>query len=202
MKPIDWPRYLIAKRLKSGEGAYYWNARKSDIDGGFTLHREALGTDYGAARARAQQLNAHLDAWRMGRGADRSLDSGPRYGTVDWWLETYCRSPAFVKLKERTKPSYRYQLRLFADIQTRTGGRLGDLPAKSITPAAVDKIYETLRGGKDGTKLRRANHTIDIAKKAWTVVQRTHPHQFVLANPFVGLTRFRSSSVDPACDTR
>ena len=75
MKPIDWPRYLIAKRLKSGEGAYYWNARKSDIDGGFTLHREALGTDYGAARARAQQLNAHLDAWRMGRGVDRSLDS-------------------------------------------------------------------------------------------------------------------------------
>ena len=35
-----------------------------------------------------------------------------------------------------------------------------------------------LRGGKDGIKLRRANHTIDIAKKAWTVVQSTHPHQF------------------------
>ena len=99
-----------------------------------------------------------------------------------------------MKLKERTKPSYRYQLRLFADIQTRAGGRLGDLPAKSITPAAVDKIYETLRGGKDGTKLRRGNHTIDIVKKAWTVVQRTHPHQFVLTNPFVGLTRFRSTS--------
>jgi hypothetical protein len=194
MKPVDWPRYMIAKRLRSGEGAYYWNARKRDIDGGFKLHREALGTDYGAARTRAQQLNAHLDAWRVGRGVDLSLDSGRRYGTVDWWLEIYCRSPAFVKLKERTKPSYRYQLRLFADIQTRAGGRLGDLPAKSITPAAIDKIYETLRGGKDGTKLRRANHTIDIAKKAWTVVQRTHPHQFVMANPFVGLTRFRSSA--------
>lgn len=194
MKPIDWPRYMIVKRLKEGQAAYYWNARKSDIDSGFTLHREALGTDYGEARIRAEQLNAHLDAWRAGSAADRSLDRGPRYGTVDWWLESYCRSPAFERLKERTKPSYRYQMRLLADIPTKTAGRLGDLPARSITPAAVDKIYETLRGGKDGTKLRRANHTIDVAKKAWTVVQRTHPHQFVQSNPFVGLTRFRGSS--------
>lgn len=95
---------------------------------------------------------------------------------------------------DRTKPSYRYQLRLLTDITTRTGDRLGQLPAKSITPSAVDKIYETLRGGRDGRKLRGANHTIDIAKKAWAVVQRTHPHQFVPSNPFVGLTRFRGSS--------
>jgi hypothetical protein len=194
MKPADWPRYMIVKRLGSGQTAYYWNARQRDIEGGFALHREALGTDYGAARARAEQLNAHLDAWRMGHDADRSLDTGPRYGTVDWWLETYCRSPAFEKLKDRTKPSYRYQLGLLADLPTKDGGRLGKLPAKSITPAAVDKIYEALRGGKDGTKLRRANHTIDIVKKAWTVVQRTHPHQFTPSNPFVGLTRFRSTS--------
>lgn len=194
MKPADWPRYMIAKRLKSGEGAYYWNARKSDVDAGFTLHREALGTDYGEARLRAQQLNAYLDAWRIGRSADRSLDIGPRYGTVDWWIEKYCQSSAFEKLKPRTKPSYRYQIRLLVEIPTKNGRRLGDLPAKSITPAAVDKIYETLRGGKDGTKLRRANHTIDIAKKAWSVVQRTNPQQFIHSNPFVGLTRFRSSS--------
>lgn len=194
MKPADWPRYMIVKKLKSGQAAYYWNARPSYIRQGFTLHREPLGTDYGAARSRAENLNSHLDAWRAGRGADRSLDSGPRYGTVDWWLESYCRSPAFEKLKERTKPSYRYQLNLLCDLPTRIGKRLGDLPAKSLTPAAVDKIYEALRGGKDGTKFRRANHTVDIAKKAWTVVQRTHPQQFGPANPFIGLTRFRNTS--------
>ena len=53
MKPLDWPRYMIVKRLKLARRAYYWNARKGDIDRGFTLHREALGTDYGAARTRA-----------------------------------------------------------------------------------------------------------------------------------------------------
>lgn len=104
------------------------------------------------------------------------------------------RSPAFEKLADRTKPSYRYQLSLLADVPTRDGARLGLLPARSITPAAVDKVYEALRGGKDGTKLSRANHTIDIAKKAWTVVQRTHPQLFTASNPFVGLTRFRSTA--------
>jgi integrase len=99
-----------------------------------------------------------------------------------------------VKLKERTKPSYRHQLKLLANVSTRDGKRLGLLPARSITPAADDKIYEALRGGKDGTMLRRANHTIDIAKKAWTVIQRTHPQQFVTSNPFIGLTRFRSTN--------
>lgn len=194
MKPVDWPRYMIAKSLSCGGVAYYWNARKADIAAGFPLHREALGANYGSAIARAALLNSHLDAWRKDRDGERSLHAGPRYGTVDWWLEAYMRSPAFEKLKERTKPSYQYQLRALADIETKTGVRLGELSSRSITPAAVDKIYEKLRGGKDGTRLRHANHTIDIAKKAWTVVQRTHPHQFQLSNPFVGLTRFRKTT--------
>ena len=147
MKPAGWPRYMIAKRLKDGQAAYYWNARKCDIAMGFSLHREALGVDYGAAIARAHQLNAHLDAWRDGRKADHSPDVARRFGTVDWWLDTYTRSPAFEKLKARTKPSYRYQLNVLADIPTKAGDRLGLLPARSITPAAVDKIYEALRGG-------------------------------------------------------
>ena len=65
---------MIAKRLKSGQAAYYWNAKKSDIKSGFSLHREALGVDYASAKLRADQLNAHLDAWRVGKGADRSLE--------------------------------------------------------------------------------------------------------------------------------
>jgi hypothetical protein len=43
---------MLAKRLGSGHVAYYWNARNADIAGGFTLHREALGIDYGTAKAR------------------------------------------------------------------------------------------------------------------------------------------------------
>jgi hypothetical protein len=65
---------MIAKALKSAQTGYYWNARKSDIAMGFSIQREALGTDYGAAILRAEHLNAHLDAWRAGREEKRSLD--------------------------------------------------------------------------------------------------------------------------------
>lgn len=110
-KPAGWPRYMIAKRRSSGIVAYYWNARGHDILAGFKLHRAQLGTDYTEAIKRAKPLNGYLDAWRQGRGAEKSLDIGPRHGTVDWWLESDMRSPAFDKLKERTRPTYRCQLR-------------------------------------------------------------------------------------------
>lgn len=45
-----------------------------------------------------------------GLGTKQSLDAGPRFGTVEWWLEAYMRSPAFAKLADRTQPGYRYQL--------------------------------------------------------------------------------------------
>lgn len=192
MKPADWPRYMVAKRLASGEVAYYWNARKKDIDGGFKLGREALGQNYGTAIERAKMLNTHLDAWRQAPAQRQLSPDYLRVGSVDWWIERYYRSDAFLKLSERTKPAYRYQLGLLVDLPTKTGGRLGELMVRSITPAAVDKIYEHLRGGRDGTKYRRANHTVDIAKKAWRVVQRTHPREFPGTNPFVGLTRIRT----------
>jgi hypothetical protein len=67
VKPAGWPRYMIARRLRNGQAAYYWNARKSDIERGFSLHREAMGVDYSAAIARAGHLNAHLDAWHGGQ---------------------------------------------------------------------------------------------------------------------------------------
>ena len=66
---------MIAKQLRSGNVAYYWNARKGDIGKGFTLHREALGIDYSTAIRRAAQLNVHLDAWREGRKADGSPEA-------------------------------------------------------------------------------------------------------------------------------
>ena len=75
---------MIAKRLSGQQVAYYWNARKADIEAGFPLHREPLGTSYGEAIKRARFLNDHLDAWRAGDTAEKSLDAGSRYGTVDW----------------------------------------------------------------------------------------------------------------------
>ena len=66
MKPVSWPRYMIEKRLVDGRVGYYWSPHKRDLQAGCTLHREALGTDYGYAIQKAALLNTHLDAWRHG----------------------------------------------------------------------------------------------------------------------------------------
>jgi len=205
-KPADWPRYMIAKPLKGGAVAYYWNPTKRDIAAGFPLERQALGTDYGLARVRcdgdprddnARGLNGFLDDWRIGRHENKKLDLMPSYGTVDWWLERYYRSDAFLKkVSARSQPDYRKALNRIADMPLAKPlpgiTRFGQLPAKSITPAAVDKLYVYLRGGEDGTKYRSANLATDIAKKAWRVVQRRYPELFHNTNPFQGLERVHS----------
>jgi hypothetical protein len=97
-------------------------------------------------------------------------------------------------------------LRKLADLPTKstdkaTGNpiRVGELPSSSLSPAAVDLLYKALR--KAGTVTRQANYTIDVARKAWRVVSRRYPGQFmvpvetnqgrtmVALNPFQGLER-------------
>lgn len=183
---------------------------------GFPLERQALGTDYGQARIRCDGdpkddddlgLNGFLDSWRAGRGADKDLDLMPGYGTVDWWLERYYRTDAFKKrVSDRSKPDYKRALKRISNMAPakRLPGieRVGQLPVRSLTPAAIDKIYVRLRGGDDGTKYRSANLAIDIAKKAWRVVQRRYPDLFHATNPFEGLERIHSTGeIAPATRT-
>src|SRR5262245_10156117 len=77
VRPDDWPRYLLMKRLKNGATSYYWNPPPRDIKAGFTLSPEALGQSLVAACERAAELNRHLDAWRKSRGAEKDLDLQP-----------------------------------------------------------------------------------------------------------------------------
>lgn len=205
-KPSDWPRYMIAKPLRDGRVAYYWNPPQRDFKTGFPLERQALGSDYGQARIRCDGdprddndlgLNGFLDNWRASRGTKKGLDPLPSYGTVDWWIERYYRTDAFTKkVSDRVKPSYKSALKRIGEMvpTKRLPGieRIGQLPVKAITPAAVDKIYVKLRGGENGTKYRTANLTIDIAKKAWRIVQRRYPDLFHATNPFEGLDRIHN----------
>jgi hypothetical protein len=56
--------------LRSGAIAFYWHPPIRVLEAGFPLHQEALGQIYLDAVARADMLNAQLDAWRTGRGTD------------------------------------------------------------------------------------------------------------------------------------
>src|SRR5262245_13967013 len=81
MKPANWPRHMREKLLASGHVGYFWAPPTRAIKAGFTITSEPLGTDYGAACDRAKLLNRHLDDWRDGRGAEKSLDMRPGVGT-------------------------------------------------------------------------------------------------------------------------
>src|SRR5512134_2403181 len=105
-------------------------------------------------------------------GAQSKASTARRFGTVAWLFERYRRSPAFECVSERSRPEYRRALARIEDVPTRTAGTIAELPVASITPAAVDKLYATLQIGPRGKRVRQANLSIDIARRAWDVVRR------------------------------
>jgi integrase len=188
VKPMGWPRYMLEKALPSGRTAYYWNPPGRDLKAGFTLRREKLGSDYGAAAARAEELNRHLDAWRKGRGAEKSLDLQPGYGTLEWMVERYKRSRAWDKVSKRSRYEYERAFRLVLRHRTKKGIDLGRAPLAAITARGVDKLYEALqKGTKVDRRLRQANICMIRMARAWDSVQRLYPTVVAAANPFRGV---------------
>ena len=188
MKPVNWPRYMLAKRLTGGRTAYYWSPHKRDLKAGCTLRREALGLDYGNAIAKADLLNKHLDAWRQGRDAPRDLDLRPDFGSLKWLVERYKRSRAWDKVSARSRGDYERAFRLVLDYPTKTGSELGNLSANSISAKAVDKLYAgLLKGIRVERRVRQANLCIVRMARAWDVVQRLYPKIVPDQNPFRGV---------------
>ncbi len=198
MKPAGWPRYMRAKRLSVGTVAYFWEPQTRDKRRGCPIHSEALGEDYAVAIERSKLLNEHLDSWRSGiNGLERKPERGS-LGTVSWLFDLYIRSSAFEKrVSERSRYEYLRALRRIEEVPTIGGDRVAMLQVTSITPAAVDKIYEKLQIGPRGPRLRQANLSLDIAKRAWDVVSRLHP-TIVTRNPWRGVERNVAKTPKPA----
>src|SRR6478752_7063323 len=69
-KPPGWPDYMLAKPSK-GVVRYYWNAPSWARKRSCPIKSEALGADYGAAKARCDMfLNPLFDSWRTGGASD------------------------------------------------------------------------------------------------------------------------------------
>lgn len=200
MKPAGWPRYMIEKRLRDGGTAYFWSPPTLFRTQGCPLHAEPLGRDYAAALARAALLNQHLDAWRRGRNGDAvPAIARQKHGTVGWLFDAYRKSRAFAaRVSPRSRYEYLRALERIEDMSTTTGGTVADLPVASITPAAVDKIYDRLQTGPRGKRLRQANMSLDIARRAWSVVRRLHPAIVPADNPWADVQRETDTATKPA----
>lgn len=187
-KPEDWPRYMIAKPLKGGGTAYYWNAPNIYIKAGFTICREALGTSYGTAIERAIELNKHLDAWREGRGAAKELDLQPGFGTLEWLVERYKRSLAWAKVSERSRYEYNRAFNIVLRHKLTTGQELRLAPVHAISAKGVDKLYLALQASERvERRLRQANLCMIRMARAWDAVHRLFPKAVPALNPFRGV---------------
>lgn len=191
---------MVEKRLANGALAYYWNPRPKDIKAGFSLHREALGTDLGIAISRANELNRHIDAWRRGIGRIRNLDNHPGFGTLEWLFERYKQpdSVAWQKVSERSRPDYIRAFKLICSLPRKSGGDVGAAPVKAIDARAADKIYQRLKEGPRGPRLRQAVLCIVLAARAWDVVARLYPKDVPPLNPFRGVELTHGKGKRPA----
>lgn len=197
MKPVGWPRYMKCKRLRSKTVSYYWYPNPRDVAAGFTIRCEALGGDYTAAVSRAELLNVHLDAWRSGSTGKPLVKTTSNIGTVRWLFQRYSASPAFEKrVSQRSRYEYRRAMDRIQDVKTLTGV-VGDLPVASITEAAADMIYANVQDGPRGKRIRQANLSIDVARRAWEVVRRLAPEVVPVRNPWIGITRDNSKTIKP-----
>jgi len=184
-KPQGWPDLMTAKRLSTGAIAYYWapptRARKADCP----VLPEALGTDYGAAKQRCDDvLNRHYRSWlKKGEGEPGTERAMP--GTFDWMVAVYKVSPKYTKRPADTRSSYDHKLRMVSELQLKDGRTFGSLMLPSITPGAADKVYERIKvNPKGGERIRTAVLAMTVCKRAWNVARRSEPKAVPLDNPF------------------
>src|SRR5215210_2654014 len=113
-KPLGWPRYMVPRRLASGVIGYYWTPPTWAVKAGCSMTSEALGTDYGEAKRRCDDLlNPQFDAWRTRDQAPSSAERA-RVGTFDWMVGLYRSSPKYRDKSEKTRRDYDAVLNLIS----------------------------------------------------------------------------------------
>jgi hypothetical protein len=142
-KPVGWPKYMRAKRLRNGLEAYFWEpptwARRNNCP----VNAEALGSDYAIAKQRCDEvLNVQFDAWRT---KDESPIGTVGFGTFDWMASVYKRNRLYSSRPERTKRDIDRSLELASKFILKDGRTFGMLQVKSITPGVADRLFAFVR---------------------------------------------------------
>jgi hypothetical protein len=203
------PRYVVSKPLKSGSIGFYYNVPKIYLKAGCPKLNEPLGMDYAIAcgedgkGGRAATLNGQFEEWDlMRKGLPVSSEAAPAIGSVDWLFREYKGSKAYLeKVGKRSRGGYEWTMRAVCDTLNKKSVRIGNLPVKSITPRAADKLYDKFITTPKGERLRRGEKLTILCRKAWRVVHRLYPKEFAkdIPNPWPGVTmKTRIKATKPA----
>jgi hypothetical protein len=200
---------MVAKRLKGGATAYYWDAPTWATKRGCTLGSEALGNDYARAKQRCDVvLNPQFDGWLAGSSHDAIACDRPIVGTFDWMVSIYKTLPKYTRRPEKTRKSYDRALRLVSKYKLKDGRLFGSLSIASIKPATADVLFDKLRVvqepvldsegrpiiGNDGKPVIRERERVRTAvlsmvccRTAWNWARRDQPDIIPASNPFAGV---------------
>ena len=200
---------MVAKRLKSGATAYYWDPPTWSKKKGCTLGSEALGTEYAQAKQRCdEKLNPQFDAWLAGTSPKAIATDRPAVGTFDWMVSIYKTLPKYTRRPAKTRKSYDRALRLVSRHKLKDGRLFGNLPIASIKPATADVLFDKLRTvqepvldsegkpimGSNGTPVMHARERTRTAvlamvccRTAWNWARRDKPEVIPTSNPFAGV---------------
>ena len=180
------PRYMRAKRLASGQLAYFWElphwAKPPAERHGRTcpLTSLALGANLAEAIERAERQNEALDEWRKGEG----LPAGPMPGTVAWLFRWYREQEVFTKNSPKTRLDYTRLMDAVADLPMRVG-TFGDRLAGKVTAEASEELYKRfLPRGQ-----RQAVYMVQVCRAVWNWAARFSKATGVSHNPFQGMRK-------------
>ena len=203
---FDLPRFVVVKRLARGRTAFYWTIPGHWRKQGCPMESRLLGVDLGPAQlARlAGDMNASFDSWRQEVQAGLEPQSPTLPGTVAWLFREYLRSDAFLKrVAERSRPDYHNLFERIAALVPEKGPfrTVGDLPVRSISPRAADKLYVRMC---EGGKYRRGEKAVTYCKTAWKLMRRLYPEHFPedVPNPWADVTIERRHKLVKAAVTR
>lgn len=126
-------RHLLAKRLATGETAYFWNPSKTLRSLGMVP--EALGKIATVARSRAVELNNQADGLRR---SARQGSNGPAPGSLSRLVADFQLSDEFAELKPRTRKDYAYYL-------GKTELEFGHLAVGALTALVIKTYYKRVR---------------------------------------------------------
>jgi hypothetical protein len=199
------PRYTLAKPLKRGGWAYFFNVPMWARRAGCPINNEPLGTDYDDAVRRAEtMLLPAFDAWRSGTDAEQSTVAAA--GTLDWVFAEYRADRRFSKLDAGTRRLHERGFHLVGRHLLKDGRRFGQVRVAAINTAIVDQLYEKLliveEKDNDGNVVKRErrttiNHAMKTCRRAWNIAARRNPGKLPLVNPFAAMGLVSSDRVTP-----
>lgn len=133
-------RHLVEKPGAHGS-IWYWQPSAKLRAGGWKPHRLLVAT-LAEAIERAEALNAELDTWRMAEKPGKPRKLHPA-GTVAAMIADYKLSKWWTKLAPRTQADYGHYLDAIAEWA-------GDMPARAITPRAVQAFHDSMASRTEG----------------------------------------------------